>query len=80
MTVWYAQANAAIQTAANWHDAAGGGNALPSWPPAADDVLMKENERMKETLQVIAHYPAPRWSPEAFFAGIAQIALEDVTP
>jgi len=39
VTVWYAQANAAIQTAANWHDAAGGGNALPSWPPAADDVL-----------------------------------------
>lgn len=40
--------------------------------------LMKENERMRETLHVIAHYPAPRWSPEAFFAGIAQIALEEV--
>lgn len=45
--------------------------------------LMKENERMKATLHLIAHYPAASGS-EAFraacdhLAGIAQIALEEV--
>ena len=47
--------------------------------------LMKEHELMKETLHLIAHYPAVS-GPEAFraacdhLAGIAQIALEEVTP
>ena len=46
--------------------------------------LMKENERMKAALHLIAHYPAARWSSEAFraardhLAGIAQMALKEV--
>ena len=46
--------------------------------------LMKENERMKAALHLIAHYPAARWSSDAFraacdhLAGIAQMALTEV--
>jgi len=46
--------------------------------------LMAENERMRNTLQVIAHYPAARWSSEPFraacdhLAGIARTTLEEV--
>jgi len=48
--------------------------------------LMAENERMKAALHLIAHYPAARWSSQAFraardhLAGIAQITLREVTP
>jgi len=48
--------------------------------------LMAQHERMKAALHLIAHYPAARWSSQAFraardhLAGIAQITLREVTP
>lgn len=47
--------------------------------------LMAENERLRDTLHLIAHYPSANGS-EAFraacdqLAGIARITLQEVTP